>query len=113
MASIKFQHNFESETLELETINFKVDLTEPPLYLVIMLNDEQTTASFVIEVLKLFFAKSEIEAQNITLKIHNEGSAICGIYGRDIAESKVLQINSYARSQHFPLTCIAKPCAKE
>ncbi|MDD5056268.1 MAG: ATP-dependent Clp protease adapter ClpS [Sideroxydans sp.] len=80
--------------------------TKPPkLYKVVLLNDDFTTMEFVIEVLQLFFAKSTEQAMQIMLKVHNEGSAVCGLYPRDIAETKVSQVMGYATQHGHPLRC--------
>lgn len=77
----------------------------PPLYKLILLNDDYTTMEFVVEVLQRFFNMSLEQAQTIMLKIHNEGSAICGVYTRDVAETKLAQVTEYARQHEHPLRC--------
>ncbi len=80
--------------------------TKPPhLYKVILFNDDYTTMEFVIEVLQRFFAMNRERALQIMLKVHNEGSAVCGIYSRDVAESKVTQVSEFAKQQGHPLRC--------
>lgn len=80
--------------------------TKPPrLYKVILLNDDFTTMEFVIEVLQVFFAMSMEQATQVMLKVHNEGSAVCGLYPRDIAETKVQQVIGYAVKHGHPLKC--------
>ncbi len=80
--------------------------TKPPkMYKVMLLNDDFTTMEFVIEVLQLFFAKTAEQATQIMLKVHNEGSAVCGLYPKDIAETKVSQVMSYAIQHGHPLRC--------
>jgi ATP-dependent Clp protease adaptor protein ClpS len=80
--------------------------TKPPkLYKVILLNDDFTTMEFVIEVLKTFFAMSQERATQVMLQIHNEGSAICGLYPKDIAETKVNQVTAFAKQHGHPLRC--------
>jgi ATP-dependent Clp protease adaptor protein ClpS len=82
------------------------DKTKPPkMYKVKLLNDDFTTMEFVIEVLQLFFSKSTEQAMQIMLKVHNEGSAVCGLYPRDIAETKVSQVMGYATQHGHPLRC--------
>lgn len=87
----------------LETERGKVK--PPPLYKVILLNDDYTTMEFVIEVLERFFAMNRERATQIMLQVHNEGSAVCGVYTRDIAETKVMQVAEYARQHEHPLRC--------
>ena len=80
--------------------------TKPPrMYKVIMFNDDFTTMEFVVEVLQLFFAVSRERALQIMLKVHNEGSAVCGVYSRDVAETKVSQVTEFAKQHGHPLRC--------
>ncbi|MDP2759150.1 MAG: ATP-dependent Clp protease adapter ClpS [Sideroxyarcus sp.] len=80
--------------------------TKPPrLYRVRLLNDDYTTMEFVIEVLQVFFSKSTEQAMQIMLKVHNEGSAVCGVYPKDTAETKVQQVVGYATQHGHPLRC--------
>ncbi|HEX5339076.1 MAG TPA: ATP-dependent Clp protease adapter ClpS [Gallionella sp.] len=80
--------------------------SEPPrMYKVILFNDDYTTMDFVIAVLQQFFAMNRERAQQIMLKVHNEGSAVCGIYSRDIAETKVAQVSEFAKQHGHPLRC--------
>ncbi|MEW5903825.1 MAG: ATP-dependent Clp protease adapter ClpS [Pseudomonadota bacterium] len=80
--------------------------TKPPsLYKVILLNDDFTTMEFVIEVLQRFFAMGMEQATQVMLKVHNEGAAVCGIYPKDIAETKVQQVVSHAVQHGHPLKC--------
>lgn len=76
---------------------------EPPMYNVIMFNDDVTTMDFVVMVLQRIFRKSAADAETIMLKIHNEGSAVVGTYSKDIAESKVGLTRSLAKQYGFPL----------
>ncbi|MFA6921783.1 MAG: ATP-dependent Clp protease adapter ClpS [Gallionella sp.] len=80
--------------------------TRPPgMFKVILFNDDYTTMEFVIEVLQRFFSINNERAQQLMLQIHNTGSAVCGIYTRDVAETKVAQVTEYARQQGHPLRC--------
>ncbi len=81
--------------------------TKPPkLYKVLLLNDDYTTMEFVIEVLQGIFSMSQEQATHVMLKVHNEGSAVCGLYPRDIAETKVSQVAAYAAQRGHPLRCL-------
>lgn len=80
-------------------------LTKPSLYKVRLLNDDYTPMDFVSYVIQKFFNKSESESQSITMQIHKTGSAICGLYTKDIAETKVGIVNDYARKSQHPLKC--------
>jgi len=80
--------------------------TKPPkLYKVILINDDFTTMEFVIEVLKTFFSMGQERATQVMLQIHNEGSAVCGLYPKDIAETKVNQVSAFATQHGHPLRC--------
>ena len=77
----------------------------PRMYKVILLNDDYTTMDFVIEVLQRFFAMNRERAMQIMLKVHNEGSAVCGVYSLDVAETKVTQVSEFAKQHGHPLRC--------
>ena len=80
--------------------------TKPPrMYKVVLFNDDYTTMEFVIEVLQRFFAMELEHAFQIMLKVHNEGSAVCGVYSLDIAETKVAQVSAFAQQHGHPLRC--------
>ena len=80
--------------------------TKPPkLYKVILLNDDFTTMEFVVEVLQTFFAMGRERATEVMLKVHKEGSAVCGVYTREIAETKVTQVTDFAVQNGHPLRC--------
>jgi ATP-dependent Clp protease adaptor protein ClpS len=80
--------------------------TKPPkLYKVMLLNDDFTTMEFVVEVLQTFFAMGRERALQVMLKVHKEGSAVCGVYSKDIAETKVDQVTDYAVQHGHPLRC--------
>jgi len=80
-------------------------LQPPPMYCVVMLNDDFTPMDFVIDVLMRFFHQSEEAANQMMLKIHHEGSVICGVFPRDIAETKVQQVETASRTSGHPLRC--------
>lgn len=82
------------------------NLKPPPLYKVLLLNDDYTPMDFVVNVLQQFFSKSREQATQIMLKVHNEGAGLCGIYPRDVAETKLQQVTSYAREHQHPLQCV-------
>ena len=77
----------------------------PPLYKVLLLNDDYTTMEFVVEVLRHVFHKSEEEATRIMLNVHHQGVGVCGSYPLEIAETKVDRVDSLARERGFPLKC--------
>jgi len=81
----------------------------PRLYKVILLNDDYTPMEFVVEVLEAFFALSRELATQVMLKVHTQGSAVCGLFPRDIAETKAMQVNDFARDRQHPLLCEVEP----
>ena len=78
---------------------------EPTLYKVVLVNDDFTPMEFVVTVLMKFFSKSLGESTEIMLSVHHQGVGICGFYPRDIAETKVVQVNRHARDNGHPLKC--------
>ena len=78
-------------------------LDEPKQYKVLLHNDDYTTMDFVVEILMAIFHKSMLESEQIMLKIHKSGKAVCGIYTYDIAQTKVYQVRQLAKSNGFPL----------
>ncbi|QOJ22337.1 MAG: ATP-dependent Clp protease adapter ClpS [Gammaproteobacteria bacterium] len=84
----------------------KVKQKPPPLYKILLLNDDFTPMEFVIEVLKLFFSMNQEQATRIMLKVHTEGVGVCGIYPSDIASTKVKQVVEFARKNEHPLRCV-------
>lgn len=78
----------------------------PPLYRVLLLNDDYTPMDFVVQVLRRFFGMDTERATVVMLKVHHEGVGVAGIYPRDIAETKVVQVVEYARSHQHPLQCV-------
>ncbi|MBZ2187817.1 ATP-dependent Clp protease adapter ClpS [Alcanivorax sp. JB21] len=83
----------------------KPKLSPPPLYKVLMLNDDYTPMDFVVEVLETFFAMDREKATRVMLTVHTEGRAVCGLFTRDIAETKAAQVVDYARDNQHPLMC--------
>lgn len=83
----------------------KPKLKRPPMYKVVMLNDDYTPMDFVVEVLQMFFAMDREQATRIMLQVHTQGKAVCGVFTRDIAETKAAQVNQYARENQHPLLC--------
>ena len=85
-----------------------LELEEPKKYKVLLLNDDFSTMEFVIEILTKVFRKSLEESETIMLDVHNNGKAICGIYTKEIALTKVAQVKTMARKAKFPLKAIAQ-----
>ena len=83
----------------------KPKLAKPPLYQVVLLNDDYTPMEFVVQVLELFFAMNLEKATQVMLHVHTRGKGVCGVYPRDIAETKVAQVNEYSDRNQHPLLC--------
>lgn len=89
----------------LATEEAKPKLKKPPMYKVLLLNDDYTPMEFVVEILETFFAMGREKATRIMLHVHTKGQAVCGVYTRDVAETKVMQVNDYSRQNQHPLMC--------
>ncbi len=88
----------------------KEQKTKPPqMYQVVMLNDDYTPMEFVVVVIQEFFNKDRETATQIMLKIHLDGKAICGVFSRDVAATKVQQVQEAARQAGHPLQCVSEP----
>lgn len=83
----------------------KPKLKRPPMFKVIILNDDYTPMEFVVQVLVSFFRMNQEKATQIMLHVHTRGVGVCGVFTRDIAETKVVQVNDYSRSNQHPLLC--------
>ncbi|QIK36755.1 ATP-dependent Clp protease adapter ClpS [Caldichromatium japonicum] len=80
-------------------------LRRPPFYKVFLLNDDYTPMDFVVEVLETFFGMSRERATQVMLHVHTRGVGVCGVFTKEIAETKVAQVNDYARGHQHPLLC--------
>lgn len=83
----------------------KPKLKPPAMYNVVMFNDDFTPMEFVVEVLELFFSLDREAATRVMLTVHTAGKAICGTFTRDIAETKMYQVNQFAQQNQHPLLC--------
>ncbi|MGK5087465.1 ATP-dependent Clp protease adapter ClpS [Bdellovibrionota bacterium FG-2] len=81
----------------------------PPQYSVFFLNDDYTSMEFVVEMLERFFRKTTQEAQEIMLRVHQQGRALVGVYLHEIAETKIHQVHEVAKVRGFPLRCVMEP----
>ncbi len=88
---------------EVQTARPKTE--QPPLYQVVLINDDYTPMGFVVDVLRVFFHMDVEKATRVMLKVHTEGKGVCGVYSKDIAESKAAQVNNYSREYEHPLLC--------
>lgn len=83
----------------------KPKLKKPPLYKVVLLNDDYTPMEFVVEVLQRFFTMDREQATRVMLTVHTQGKGVCGVFSRDVAETKAAQVNQYSRENEHPLMC--------
>ena len=115
MIDIKLSNNSEdyesnsSSLVELEEPNLK----KPSLYRVILLNDDYTPMEFVIYVLQTFFSYDKEKATQIMLAVHTKGKGVCGIYTKEVAETKSNQINNFAKQNEHPLVSDIEPIDEE
>ena len=91
----------------------KPKLAKPPLWKVVMLNDDYTPMEFVVEVLQTFFGMNGEKATQIMLMVHRTGKGTCGIFPKDIAETKCAQVNQYAQESQHPLVSEIEPADDE
>ncbi|MGH8322000.1 MAG: ATP-dependent Clp protease adapter ClpS [Gammaproteobacteria bacterium] len=83
----------------------KPRLKKPPLYKVVLLNDDYTPMEFVVEILQTFFRMDRTQATQIMLHVHTRGKGVCGVFTYEIAETKAAQVNDYSRKHQHPLLC--------
>ncbi|MEX0950646.1 MAG: ATP-dependent Clp protease adapter ClpS [Gammaproteobacteria bacterium] len=83
----------------------KPRLRRPPLYKVVLVNDDFTPMDFVVHILEQFFNLDRESATRVMLEVHTRGKGVCGIFTHEIAETKVSQVNSYSREHQHPLLC--------
>jgi ATP-dependent Clp protease adaptor protein ClpS len=83
----------------------KPALKKPPLYKVVLLNDDYTPMEFVVTVLESFFGLNREKATQVMLHVHRRGKGVCGVYTREVAETKVVHVNQFSRDNQHPLMC--------
>ncbi len=86
-----------------EEVEVEIELHEPEMYRVILHNDDYTSMDFVVEILMKIFKKNLQESETIMINIHEKGSAVCGIYTFEIAQTKAEQVKQLAKQNEFPL----------
>lgn len=86
-------------------VEVRPEATRPPLYQVVLLNDDYTPMDFVVEVLQVFFSLNRERATQVMLHVHTRGKGVCGVFTREVAETKVSQVNEFARQHQHPLLC--------
>ena len=97
-------HPMEQDQPELG-VSVEEEVREPRRYKVLLHNDDYTTMEFVVKVLMRIFRKTEAEAVQIMLSVHNKGIGVCGVYTAEVAELKVSLVRRLARENGFPLKC--------
>ena len=95
----------ESPQRGLAVEEARPEVARPPLYQVVLLNDDYTPMDFVVEVLQVFFGMDSERATQVMLHVHTRGKGVCGVYTREVAETKVQQVNEFARTHQHPLLC--------
>lgn len=81
------------------------EVAPPPLFEVVLLNDDFTPMDFVVEVLRVFFGMNQQRAVQVMLHVHTRGKGVCGVFTREVAETKVSQVNEFSRMHQHPLLC--------
>ena len=95
--------DFDGSTKTITRPENKV--TKPPMYRVLLMNDDFTPMDFVTHILQKFFKKNLAEATDIMLQVHQKGSGLAGVYSYEMAETKVYLVNQYAKDHKYPLQC--------
>jgi ATP-dependent Clp protease adaptor protein ClpS len=103
MAERPDQHTELQHGLAVEEA--RPEVVRPPLYQVILLNDDFTPMDFVVVVLETFFSLDRERATQVMLHVHTRGKGVCGVFTREVAETKVTQVNEFSRTHQHPLVC--------
>jgi len=101
MGSLKKSDSEGGLILEEEKSRLKM----PPMYKVVIHNDDYTPMEFVVQILEKFFSMNREKATQIMLHVHTQGKGICGIFSRDVAETKVALVNEFSQTHQHPLLC--------
>ncbi|QBR84432.1 ATP-dependent Clp protease adapter ClpS [Legionella israelensis] len=106
MSGQYLEYTVERKTAETKS---QSEVRQPRKFKVVLLNDDYTPMDFVVKVLRRFFYLDEERATQIMLQVHIQGKGVCGVFTRDIAETKVVLVNEYARNNEHPLLCSMEP----
>lgn len=98
------ENDFDQEFEVL--VDEEVELKEPPMYQVVLLNDDYTPMDFVIDILQMFFAMNYDKAYEVMMAVHQKGKGVCGVYSRDVAETKAHMVCQHAQENEHPLQCV-------
>lgn len=93
------------DDMDLMVQESRPELKKPPMFRVVLLNDDYTPMEFVVIVLESFFAMSREMATRVMLHVHTQGKGVCGVFTREVAETKVAQVNAFSRAHQHPLMC--------
>jgi ATP-dependent Clp protease adaptor protein ClpS len=99
------QNSEQGTGFELAVEEARPKLKEPPLYRVVLLNDDYTPMEFVVDILETIFGMERTRATQVMLEVHTKGKGICGVYNFEIAETKVAQVMGVAKQHQHPLLC--------
>ena len=99
------QHTEQEHQRGLAVAEARPEVARPPLYQVVILNDDFTPMEFVVAVLETFFSMNRELATQVMLHVHTRGKGVCGVFTREVAETKVTQVNEFSRSHQHPLLC--------
>lgn len=91
--------------LDLAVEEARPKIKQPPLYRVVLINDDYTPMEFVVDVLETIFSMERTRATQVMLEVHTKGKGICGVFNYEIAETKVAQVSSLAQQHQHPLLC--------
>ena len=94
-----------ADGLDVAVEESRPKLKKPPLYRVLLINDDYTPMEFVVDVLQSVFGMERSHATRVMLEVHTKGKGICGVFSYEIAETKVAQVTSIAQQQQHPLLC--------
>ena len=97
--------NEERGSHDLAVEEARPKIKQPPLYRVVLINDDFTPMEFVVDILESIFGMERTRATQVMLEVHTKGKGVCGVFTFEIAETKVAQVNEYARQQEHPLKC--------
>ena len=105
--------DLEGNGTDVVVATVKPKLQKPPLYRVIIFNDDYTPMEFVVYVLQIFFGIDRDKATQIMLEVHTQGKGVCGIFTKEVAETKSSQVNNFARESEHPLVSEIEPVDEE
>jgi ATP-dependent Clp protease adaptor protein ClpS len=103
--SDKRPENEQMDSYDLAVEEARPKLKEPPLYRVVLINDDYTPMEFVVDILESIFGMERTRATQVMLEVHTKGKGVCGVYNFEIAETKVAQVMSVAQQHQHPLLC--------